>query len=347
MNNVNEGIVSVVIPVYNVEAYLDRCVQSVVNQTYRKLEIILVDDGSPDACPSMCDAWAQKDKRIKVVHKENGGLGYARNTGIENATGEYICFFDSDDYVAPTTIEECWRVIEDTKADIVSFGNTDVTNDGKVIGERIPLPPKEVFSGTEIKENLIPRLVSHNAATGENWNLLLSACFSLISMQLIKRVGWKFVSEREIISEDFYSMFELYQFVEKAAFIRKALYFYVVNPKSLSRSYCKDRYQRTRKFAIAMMEQSKKYDCEITPEITTMYLGLVMGVLKQIVACKEKFVEKQRLMREVVQDSLLQEALPEYDYSGEAYTKKVLFWAMRKKSVCICYALAWLRNLKG
>ena len=98
------GLVTVVIPVYNVEAYLDRCVQSVVNQTYKNLEIILIDDGSPDNCPAMCDAWAQKDKRIKVVHKENAGLGYARNTGIEHATGEYICFFDSDDYVAPTLV---------------------------------------------------------------------------------------------------------------------------------------------------------------------------------------------------------------------------------------------------
>lgn len=341
------GLVTVVIPVYNVETYLDRCVQSVVNQTYKNLEIILVDDGSPDACPSMCDAWAQKDKRIKVIHKKNEGLGYARNTGIENATGEFICFFDSDDYVAPTTVEECWRVITEIQADIVSFGNTDITNDGKVIGERIPSPPKDVFSGPEIKEKLIPRLVSHNAATGENWNLLLSACFSLISMQLIRRTGWRFVSEKEIISEDFYSMFELYQFVEKAAFIRKAFYFYGVNPQSLSRSYHKDRYLRTRKFAISMMEQSNKYSCEVKTEITTMYLGLVMGVLKQIVACKENYAEKKRLMQEVILDTVLQEALSGYNYSGEAYTKKALFWAMRKKYIGICYALAWARNLKG
>lgn len=104
-----KGVVSVVLPIYNVEKYLSRCLESVVNQSYRKLEIILVDDESPDKCPEICDEWAAKDSRIKVIHKKNGGLGYARNTGIENATGEYICFVDSDDYIAPDTIEKAYK----------------------------------------------------------------------------------------------------------------------------------------------------------------------------------------------------------------------------------------------
>lgn len=84
--------ISVVLPIYNVEKYLNRCLKSVVNQTYKNIEIILVDDGSTDQCPELCEEWSRKDKRIKVIHKENAGLGMARNTGIENATGKYICF---------------------------------------------------------------------------------------------------------------------------------------------------------------------------------------------------------------------------------------------------------------
>ena len=98
--------VSVVLPIYNVEQYLERCVNSVVNQTYTNLEIILVDDGSPDNCPQMCEDWKKRDSRIKVVHKKNAGLGMARNSGIEVATGEYICFFDSDDYVKRDIIDD-------------------------------------------------------------------------------------------------------------------------------------------------------------------------------------------------------------------------------------------------
>ena len=105
-----EGLVTVIVPIYKVEKYLDRCVESIVNQTYRNLEIILVDDGSPDHCPQMCDEWAKKDTRIKVIHKENRGQGLARNTGIDNASGEYICFFDSDDYIAADAIELAYEM---------------------------------------------------------------------------------------------------------------------------------------------------------------------------------------------------------------------------------------------
>lgn len=94
-----EPLISVIVPVYKVEQYLDECVQSIINQTYKNLEIILVDDGSPDRCPEMCDEYARQDSRIKVIHKENGGLSSARNAGLDVATGEYIGFVDSDDFI--------------------------------------------------------------------------------------------------------------------------------------------------------------------------------------------------------------------------------------------------------
>ena len=102
----HEPLVSIIIPVYKVEKFLDECVKSVVAQTYRNLEILLVDDGSPDDCPAMCDAWATRDPRVRVIHKSNGGLSDARNAGIAQATGSYIYFADSDDAVAPTLVED-------------------------------------------------------------------------------------------------------------------------------------------------------------------------------------------------------------------------------------------------
>lgn len=100
----NKSLVSVIVPVYKVEKYLDKCVESIVEQTYKNLEIILVDDGSPDNCPSMCDSWAQKDSRIKVIHKENGGVSSARNSALDAAAGDYICFVDSDDFIEPNAV---------------------------------------------------------------------------------------------------------------------------------------------------------------------------------------------------------------------------------------------------
>ena len=115
-----EDKISVIIPVYKVEQYLDKCVESVINQTYKNLEIILVDDGSPDNCPKMCDEWAKKDNRVKVIHKKNGGLSDARNVGIENATGTYIAFLDSDDYFDPTYCKTLHNLISKNSADVAS-----------------------------------------------------------------------------------------------------------------------------------------------------------------------------------------------------------------------------------
>ena len=104
-------LISIIVPVYNVEEYLDECVQSLVNQTYTNIEIILVDDGSPDRCPDMCDEWANRDKRIRVIHKVNGGLSSARNVGIENATGDYLSFVDSDDFFDKMMYEKLYEGI--------------------------------------------------------------------------------------------------------------------------------------------------------------------------------------------------------------------------------------------
>ena len=117
-------LVSIVVPVYNVEQYLAECVDSLTGQTYPELEIILVDDASPDNCPQMCDEYASRDSRIQVVHKPNGGLSDARNAGMDVATGEYIMFVDSDDYIVPTMVEHLVSMAEQSGAAITACGYT-------------------------------------------------------------------------------------------------------------------------------------------------------------------------------------------------------------------------------
>lgn len=126
-----EELISVVVPVYKVEKYLNRCVKSIVDQTYCNLEIILVDDGSPDCCPAMCDAWTEKDSRIKVIHKKNGGLSDARNAGMEVANGELIGFVDSDDWIAPGMYQYLYEVMKSDKSDIAACGVEMIWENGK------------------------------------------------------------------------------------------------------------------------------------------------------------------------------------------------------------------------
>lgn len=122
MKTVDTAKISVIVPVYKVEPYLDKCISSIANQTYRNLEIILVDDGSPDNCPAMCDTWAEKDSRIRVIHKTNGGLSDARNAGMAIATGELMTFVDSDDWIAPDMCEHLYQRLAEDNSDIATCG---------------------------------------------------------------------------------------------------------------------------------------------------------------------------------------------------------------------------------
>lgn len=124
------ALVSVIVPVYKVEAYLDQAVESLVNQTYTNIEIILIDDGSPDNCGAMCDAWAKKDSRVRVIHRENAGVAATRNVGLEASRGEYLVFVDSDDYVEPTCVEKLYYAVTNSQADMAVCGMTYLKRNG-------------------------------------------------------------------------------------------------------------------------------------------------------------------------------------------------------------------------
>ena len=128
-------LISVIVPVYKVEAYLDKCIQSIVDQTYRNLEIILVDDGSPDRSGEICDSWAEKDSRIRVIHKENGGGGQARNVALDAAGGDLIAFVDSDDYIAGDMLSHLYALM-DAQTDIAECAYVETFDDQAVFSEQ-------------------------------------------------------------------------------------------------------------------------------------------------------------------------------------------------------------------
>lgn len=141
--------VSVIVPIYKVEEYLDECVQSILNQTYQNFELILVDDASPDNCGKMCDAYAEANSKVKVIHKENGGLSSARNAGLEIAKGEYIAFIDSDDYIRDCYLEDMVKLAEQYTADLVCchFTKAEVFDGWEDADSKI------IYRGEEIIDN--------------------------------------------------------------------------------------------------------------------------------------------------------------------------------------------------
>ena len=149
-------LISVIVPVYKVEKYLDRCISSIVSQTYHNLEIILVDDGSPDCCPQMCDRWARQDERIQVIHQKNKGLSEARNVALGTCIGEYILFVDSDDWIAPDLCEKVSEKIKNTGADVVVFGyRRSLANTYKTISDRRLFGDSRMINGKEAVSMLV------------------------------------------------------------------------------------------------------------------------------------------------------------------------------------------------
>lgn len=141
--------VSIIVPVYKVERELDRCVQSLFKQTYKNLEIILVDDGSPDQCPKLCENYAEMDKRVKVIHKENGGLSDARNAGLKQASGEYILYVDSDDYIDLDACERFIKAADNQKIDII-VGNAIMEKpDGKEMMIHSAIPTGIIYTAKQ------------------------------------------------------------------------------------------------------------------------------------------------------------------------------------------------------
>ncbi len=202
-------LVSIVVPVYRVEDYLDLCVQSLFRQTYPQIEILLVDDGSPDSCPEMCDDYKIKNSKVRVIHKQNGGLSSARNAGIEAARGEYITFVDADDILAPAAVEEMVRLALSEQADIVK-----ICLERKKPGQ--PLIPKigsyETISGAEA----LNRIYTSKPQ-------IISACGKLFKANLFQNI--QFPVGRYY--EDEFTTPKLYHLAERVVLSESVLYFYM------------------------------------------------------------------------------------------------------------------------
>lgn len=203
--------ISIIVPVYKTENYIDRCIKSLISQSYRNIELILVDDGTPDKAGIICDEYAKKDNRIKVIHQENAGQSVARNNALKIATGDYYCFVDSDDYVATNVLEELYQILTDNDADISlvnykSFTGDEVVTDDKVASK------VTVFNNTDMIKNI---------------HTVKDELYVVMWGKLFKRSlfdGIQFPAGR--ICEDLHVLYQLYDKAGKAVFSNEKLYYY-------------------------------------------------------------------------------------------------------------------------
>lgn len=232
-------LVTIIVPVYNVEKYLNECIQSLRMQTYKNIEIILIDDGSKDSSGEICEALADEDSRIKVIHKENAGLGYARNSGLEIARGEYVTFIDSDDVADADLISRLMKAVQDDGVDTCIGGFKRISENGNI--EFSEKYEKKIYQGKDVYDKLFARMLGsavdkHDAIRMSVWNVLYS-------MKIIKEHNLRFPSEREFISEDIIWDSEYYRFASKVEIIDSIAYNYRITPGSLTQKFKPNRFE--------------------------------------------------------------------------------------------------------
>ena len=214
----NEVLVSVIVPIYKVEKYLRQCIDSIVTQTYSNLEIVLVDDGSPDRCPGICDEYVMLDSRIKVIHKTNGGLSDARNAGTARATGEYIVYIDSDDWVRKDYVEKLIEMVIEQHAEMVICGSQNVStreDPTEVVSEY----KKCTYTQKEALENLLYQRGMDTSA----WGRVIKA-----------EIAKKHLFPKGLLFEDLATIYKYMMECNKIAYTNDPMYFYYQNPTSIT-----------------------------------------------------------------------------------------------------------------
>ncbi|MBR2883464.1 MAG: glycosyltransferase family 2 protein [Clostridia bacterium] len=276
-------LVSIIVPVYNVEKYIHQCIDSIINQTYKNIEIILVDDGSPDNCGKICDEYAEKDSRIKVIHKENGGLSDARNHGIDAATGDWLMFVDSDDWLHNHTVEKLHDAVNRYGVSVSICNYKETSGESPCVDTNINAElwtPKDLYLEKQVQATIACGKLYHKN------------CFNEIRYPVGKIHEDEFVTYRILFAQ------------EKIAFIDQPYYAYFINPDGITKSeWTPKRLDAVR----ALFEQIRFF--KLTKDKELIYISLRKAFWnlsnQQALCSKDKYPKEYRYIKKSINKMLL------------------------------------------
>ena len=319
-----KDLISIIVPIYNVEKYLNKCIESIVNQTYENIEIILIDDGSNDNSGIICDEYAKKDNRIIVVHKENGGVSSARNKGLKIAKGEWISFVDADDWIEQIFCQTLLNKVTQEQADIALCGYNRITYNRI---EKINANNQEVFLNSN--EYLVKSLNQ----TG----------FGFCHMKLIKKEVLKSISfnERIEVGEDALFNIQLSTYIKKAVFLKQPLYNYRINNQSVVKRYDENyanKYLKSMKIIEEYIWQEYNEENEENIEIKQNYYNFVAYHIMLIIVnyCyhpdnKMCNAQRKNMLKEVINNDLFIIGLKKSNYNNISLTRKITLYTLKHK----------------
>lgn len=345
--------VSVIVPVYKAEKYLNRCVDSIRNQTLEDIEIILVDDESPDNSPAICDEYAKTDFRIKVIHKKNAGAGLARNSGLEIATGEYVGFIDSDDYIDSYMYEDLYNSAKKYDGQLIISGMRFVggnvfANDGT--DEEKNCFDGEVFFPEDKIKDLLLGFVGAFPHEPEDLRYGASVCKNLYSRQVIEDNNIRFLSEREIMSEDALFTMDFVQFIKAAVGVPGVYYNYFRNDSSTSKSYNKDRLEQTIIYLKTVESHIESY---VSKQEYQIYLDRITQAYARVLCSQEimyarenkiKFLELRKKLKKICTTDEIEGTLKNYPWYKLPVKQAVFAFTMKYKLYLLQVFVVALRN---
>lgn len=312
--------VSVVVPVYNVEKYLKRCVESILAQTLKDIEIILVDDGSKDKSGKICDEYVQIDNRIKVIHKKNGGLSSARNAGLEIAQGEYVGFVDSDDDIANNMYQRMYETMEKEKVDFVMADYMRIPEDGKSFLKTLDIDGGR-YNKDAIRKKIFPQLIM-----GENleYGPLLSVWHCLYRTAFLRKHNLKFDEEVRWSEDNIFSSFVGY-YADSFYYLKgEGLYHYYSNPGTITTTYrpgAWDVYCTMNQHLHQFFDTVEDYDFQKQLKLHMIFYAC--NCLGQVKVSGESFKKQMAIRKEIMSSSLLKDAFHDFDFPNWSWKLKL------------------------
>lgn len=348
--NPNALLVSIIVPVYRTELYLDQCVQSLLSQTYRNIEILLIDDGSPDACPLLCEQYAASDSRVRVIHKENGGLSSSREAGIAAAAGDYVMVVDSDDWIDSNTIACCLNRAVTDQADCVMFAYTREYPHASIPN---PLFASDfTYHAEESEAKIHRRLVGPLGAElrhPEKVDNLVSVCMKLYKRETVRK--GRIVSERIVgTSED--TLFNLYALEGcRISYVNQCFYHYrKANTQSITAQYKADLaekwdvlYQIFQAY-IAESGKAEVYRPAFLNRVACCMIGLGLNEISN----QTSLLRKAQRLKEILRKPLYREAFQKLDLSPCPLKWKVFFlFCKRRAGLLLAFLLQIMNSLRS
>lgn len=340
--------VSVIVAIYNVEKYLERCLESLINQRLRELEIILIDDGSTDDSPEICDKYAEKDNRIIVVHKKNQGLGMARNSGLELAKGEYVVFVDSDDFIEKNAYWEMYEAISSENAEmlITNYYEYDTKND--TIKELRTIHNSKIAMDEQVKK-IACQMVGANPLDREADDIGMSVWKNMYSRKFIEENHIRFCSEREYVSEDAIFQLMIIPKMKKILLSTNCYYYYCNNERqSLSSTFRESKFEEYKKLYKKEYELLQKEEIINNGKyyIATTFLGNIRSYIKQLAVSQYTMKKKKDLVRKIHEDIVVQEVLNWYPYEKTSFKQRLFSVALKKRNTNLVLLFGKLQGMR-